>query len=46
MAPEILTYKGYSFAVDLWALGIMLYEFLCGMVPFGEEINDPYEVYE
>ena len=24
----------------------MLYEFMCGMVPFGEEVNDPYKIYE
>jgi cGMP-dependent protein kinase len=27
-------------------LGICLYEFLCGMVPFGEDAEDPYEIYE
>ena len=26
--------------------GICLYEFMCGMVPFGEEAEDPYEIYE
>ena len=24
----------------------MLYEFMCGMVPFGEEVDDPYQIYE
>jgi cGMP-dependent protein kinase len=24
----------------------MLYEFMCGMVPFGEETTDPYKIYE
>lgn len=23
-----------------------MYEFMCGMVPFGEEAEDPYEIYE
>lgn len=46
MAPEILTGKGYSFLVDLWSLGVCLYEFMCGLVPFGEEAEDPYEIYE
>ena len=23
-----------------------LYEFMCGMVPYGEECSDPYEIYE
>lgn len=26
-------------------LGIVLYELMCGKVPFGEECEDPYEVY-
>lgn len=46
MAPEIITGKGYSFPVDYWALGIMLYEFLCGYVPYGDDVEDPYEIYE
>ncbi len=46
MAPEVLAGKGYSFNVDLWSLGIMLYEFMSGFVPFGEDAEDPYEIYE
>jgi cGMP-dependent protein kinase len=37
MAPETLAGKGYSFPVDLWSLGIVLYEFMGGFVPFGED---------
>lgn len=36
MAPEIISGKGYSTAVDLWSLGIVIYEFMAGYVPFGE----------
>lgn len=46
MAPEIITGKGYTLAVDLWSIGICLFEFMCGMVPFGEEAEDPYDIYE
>lgn len=46
MAPEIICGKGYNCFVDLWSVGICLYEFMCGMVPFGEEAEDPYEIYE
>lgn len=28
MAPEVLLGRGYDFSADLWALGIMLYEFI------------------
>jgi len=46
MAPEILLGKGYGLLVDLWSIGICLYEFMCGLVPFGEDCEDPYEVYQ
>lgn len=46
MAPEIISGKGYSSPVDLWSLGIMIYEFMAGYVPFGEDAEDPYEIYE
>ena len=42
----MLTNKGYSFQVDIWAIGICLYEFICGMVPFGEQSNSPYDIFE
>ena len=37
MAPEILDSSGYSFQVDWWALGIIIFEMLTGMPPFFEE---------
>lgn len=46
MAPEVIIGKGYGKAADLWSLGICLYEFVCGGVPFGEEAEDPYIIYE
>lgn len=46
MAPEIIMGKGYSYTVDIWSIGVCLYEFLCGGVPFGEDADDPYEIYE
>ncbi|CAD8072813.1 unnamed protein product [Paramecium primaurelia] len=46
MAPEIILGKGYSFNVDLWSMGICMYEFMCGGVPYAEEQDDPYEIYE
>jgi cGMP-dependent protein kinase len=46
MAPEAILGKGYNHSVDIWAIGVMLYEFLCGRLPFGEELQDSYQVYE
>ena len=46
MAPEILTGKGYSYLADIWSIGVCLYEFMCGCVPFAEESDDPSEIYE
>ena len=45
MAPEIVEGKGYTFYVDLWALGVILYESACGPSPFGDE-DDPMKIYD
>ena len=45
MAPETLSGKGYSLSVDLWSLGIILYEFMAGFVPYGEDAEEPMEIY-
>ncbi|CAG9317455.1 unnamed protein product [Blepharisma stoltei] len=46
MAPEVILGKGYGLTADYWTVGIMIYEFMCGGVPFGEEEDDPYKIYE
>ena len=35
MAPEVIEGKGYSLPVDIWALGVILYEMVCGKLPYG-----------
>ncbi|XP_054835784.1 microtubule-associated serine/threonine-protein kinase 3 isoform X2 [Eublepharis macularius] len=34
IAPEVILMQGYGKPVDWWAMGIILYEFLVGCVPF------------
>jgi len=46
MAPEVIARKGHDAQADLWSLGVMLYEFLCGRVPFGEEETDPFIIFK
>ncbi|GMT14095.1 hypothetical protein PFISCL1PPCAC_5392 [Pristionchus fissidentatus] len=41
IAPEVIIRQGYGKPVDWWALGIISYEFLVGIVPFfGESPED------
>jgi len=46
MAPEIVLGKAYSGAVDLWSLGVLLYDMLCGGVPWGEGQEDIFLVFQ
>ena len=44
LAPEIILSKGHDYAVDCWALGVLIYEMSAGFVPFYSD--DPMEVYQ
>ena len=46
MAPEVILGKGYNYLSDYYTVGVMLYEFLCGGVPFGEDEDEPYAIYQ
>ena len=46
MAPEMIKGNAYSFNVDYWAMGIILYEWFYGKVPFGYGIEDPTKIYK
>mmetsp|Transcript_3225 Transcript_3225/g.2968 ORF Transcript_3225/g.2968 Transcript_3225/m.2968 type:complete len:145 (+) Transcript_3225:1-435(+) len=46
MAPEVILGKGYGISADYWCLGVMAYEFICGMMPFGDSDEEPYKIYE
>ena len=40
MSPELIKNENYDFNVDIWALGILLYEMLHGKSPFKNNINN------
>lgn len=44
LAPELLLMQGHGPAVDWWALGVCLYEFMTGIPPFNDET--PEKVFE
>lgn len=44
LSPEIIETRGQTFASDYWALGILMYEMLCGFPPF--YADTPFATYE
>ena len=44
LSPEIFEYNGYSFEVDIWAIGIIIYQLILGELPFyGNDKNETRE---
>lgn len=51
MAPEVIEGRKYDRSVDIWALGILLYEMIHGFSPFRildkkENMKEYYQIYE
>lgn len=45
-SPEMIMGKPYNYATDLWSLGCIIYEMVCGYVPFGEDADETTLVWE
>jgi ribosomal protein S6 kinase alpha-4 len=45
MAPELVAGTGHTDAVDWWALGVLLWELLCGASPFAAPGDDELTIY-
>ena len=41
MAPETVSGKNYSFPIDIWSVGVILYEIFYEQIPFGFGMKDP-----
>jgi serine/threonine protein kinase len=45
ISPEMLTSRQYSFASDLWALGVIVYQMFSGCLPFkGKDQDETFEL--
>lgn len=46
LPPEVIIGEGYGTSADLWGLGISLYYMIFRKYPFGNNENDPIQIYQ
>lgn len=46
ISPEVLLGNGYSYSCDYWSVGVIAYEMYYGCYPFGNDANEPIDVYK
>ena len=44
--PEMYSNKTYSYSIDVWSMGVVLYYLYYGVMPFSKEKSTPYDVIE
>lgn len=44
LCPEIIMGQGHHHGVDVWALGVLLFEMACGYTPFADDNDDQMAV--
>lgn len=45
IGPEVILGKGYTCTADIWSVGVCLYEFMCGPLPFGNDTDDHLQIF-
>jgi len=45
LAPEVILGDGYGLTCDIWAVGVCLHEFLCGPLPYGDDLQCPHNIF-
>jgi len=38
--------KGYSYEVDYWALGVIIFRLVYGKFPFANQNKDPFDIFK
>ena len=44
MAPEMYENEDYTYSIDIWSLGVLLYELFHGRTPFDEK--NAFKIYK